>query len=141
MPKSVGKFLAIALFVCISVAHAQAADQKKKTPEILPDPPAEVFSPASIPSYMLHSTYKVRTKSMIGEYEAEWGGSAWGVDLKPFGFEGKHYLVTAAHVVLDDEDQTVTFRRVEYPFEETIQKIYEIQELDNFLGDRLRDGR
>jgi hypothetical protein len=30
---------------------------------------------------------------------------------------------------------------VEYPFEETIAKIYAIPELDNFLGDRLRDGR
>jgi hypothetical protein len=35
----------------------------------------------------------------------------------------------------------VRYRRVEYPFEETIAKIYAIPELDNFLGDRLRDGR
>jgi predicted phosphodiesterase len=35
----------------------------------------------------------------------------------------------------------VRFRRIEYPFEETIAKIYAIPELDNFLGDRLRDGR
>ncbi len=39
------------------------------------------------------------------------------------------------------EDDLVRFRRVEYPFEETIKKIYGIPELDNFLGDRLRDGR
>ena len=45
------------------------------------------------------------------------------------------------NVVLDDEGPMVEFRRVEYPLEETVQKIYEIQELDNFLGDRLRDGR
>lgn len=36
---------------------------------------------------------------------------------------------------------TVIFRRVEYNFERTIAKIYDIPELDNFLGDRLRDGR
>ncbi len=36
---------------------------------------------------------------------------------------------------------TVIFRRVDYDFERTIAKIYEIPELDNFLGDRLRDGR
>jgi len=30
---------------------------------------------------------------------------------------------------------------VEYPIEETIEKIYAVGELDNFLGDRLRDGR
>ena len=41
-------------------------------------------------------------------------------------------------VVVDDHLQ---FRRVEYPIEETVQKIHEIPELDNFLGDRLRDGR
>ena len=45
----------------------------------------------------------------------------------------------SCYVVL--EDDVVRFRRVEYPFEKTIAKIYEIPELDNFLGDRLRDGR
>jgi hypothetical protein len=39
------------------------------------------------------------------------------------------------------EDTSVHFRRVEYPFEQTIAKIYDIPDLDNFLGDRLRDGR
>lgn len=39
------------------------------------------------------------------------------------------------------EDQVVHFRRVEYPFAVTAQKIYDIPELDNFLGDRLREGR
>ncbi len=33
------------------------------------------------------------------------------------------------------------YRRVPYEFEKTIAKIYSIPELDNFLGDRLRDGR
>jgi predicted phosphodiesterase len=47
----------------------------------------------------------------------------------------------ACYVVLDDEEMKVWFRRVEYPFEETVKKIYEIKDLDNFLGDRLRDGR
>jgi diadenosine tetraphosphatase ApaH/serine/threonine PP2A family protein phosphatase len=53
----------------------------------------------------------------------------------------------ACYVVLEDESSgpagtwTVHFRRVEYPVEKTIAKIYEIDELDNFLGDRLRDGR
>ncbi|MBN1588119.1 MAG: metallophosphoesterase family protein [Pirellulales bacterium] len=45
----------------------------------------------------------------------------------------------ACYVIVDDD--LVQFRRVEYPFDETIQKIYDIPELDNFLGDRLRDGR
>jgi predicted phosphodiesterase len=45
----------------------------------------------------------------------------------------------ACYVVL--EDGLVRFRRVEYPFDQTIRKIYDTPELDNFLGDRLRDGR
>jgi predicted phosphodiesterase len=36
---------------------------------------------------------------------------------------------------------TIIFRRVPYDFEKTIAKIYDIPDLDNFLGDRLRDGR
>lgn len=45
----------------------------------------------------------------------------------------------ACYVVLDDG--MVRFRRVEYPVDTTVAKIYEVPELDNFLGDRLRDGR
>jgi len=35
----------------------------------------------------------------------------------------------------------IQYRRIAYDFEKTIAKIYAIPELDNFLGDRLRDGR
>ncbi len=45
----------------------------------------------------------------------------------------------ACYVVL--EDDLLMFRRVEYDVEKTIKKIYDTPELDNFLGDRLRDGR
>lgn len=45
----------------------------------------------------------------------------------------------ASYVLLDG--RTVHFKRVPYDFEKTISKIYPIPELDNFLGDRLRDGR
>jgi predicted phosphodiesterase len=45
----------------------------------------------------------------------------------------------ACYVVLEDE--CVEFRRVDYPVEKTINKIYAVAELDNFLGDRLREGR
>lgn len=43
------------------------------------------------------------------------------------------------YVVLDDD--TVYFRQVDYDFDTTAAKIYDIPDLDNFLGDRLRDGR
>jgi len=42
--------------------------------------------------------------------------------------------------VIVDEDK-VQFQRVEYDLNATIEKIYAIPELDNFLGDRLREGR
>lgn len=45
----------------------------------------------------------------------------------------------SCYAVLDED--TVYFRRVDYPFEETIQKIYAVAELDDFMGDRLREGR
>jgi predicted phosphodiesterase len=45
----------------------------------------------------------------------------------------------SCYVVL--EDGLVTFRRVPYDLDKTIKKIYETPELDNFLGDRLREGR
>lgn len=39
------------------------------------------------------------------------------------------------------EDDRLVFRRVKYDVEKTANKIYAIPELDNFLGDRLKDGR
>uniref|UniRef100_A0A7C2NYE8 Metallophosphoesterase n=1 Tax=Schlesneria paludicola TaxID=360056 RepID=A0A7C2NYE8_9PLAN len=45
----------------------------------------------------------------------------------------------SSYVVVDGN--TVHFKRVEYNWEATRKKIYEIPELDNFLGDRLQDGR
>lgn len=45
----------------------------------------------------------------------------------------------SSYVTLDGDE--IQFHRVEYDFNQTIEKIYEIPELDNFLADRLRDGR
>lgn len=45
----------------------------------------------------------------------------------------------SSYVIIDEG--VVRFRRIEYPLEETARKIYEIPELDNFLGDRLSEGR
>ena len=45
----------------------------------------------------------------------------------------------SCYVIL--EDNTVFFRRVDYPFEDTIKKIYAATDLENMLGDRLRHGR
>ncbi len=45
----------------------------------------------------------------------------------------------ACYVVLIDGQ--VTFRRVEYAIDTTVEKIYAVEDLENSLGDRLRDGR
>ena len=45
----------------------------------------------------------------------------------------------SCYVILDDD--VVYFRRVEYDFKDTSDKIHAIPELDNFLADRLKDGR
>jgi diadenosine tetraphosphatase ApaH/serine/threonine PP2A family protein phosphatase len=46
----------------------------------------------------------------------------------------------ACYVVVED-DRRVRFRRIAYPFETTCRKIHGIADLDNFLGDRLGQGR
>jgi hypothetical protein len=45
----------------------------------------------------------------------------------------------ACYVVLDND--TIKFRRVEYDWQKTRDKIYDVPDLDNFLGDRLGEGR
>jgi diadenosine tetraphosphatase ApaH/serine/threonine PP2A family protein phosphatase len=45
----------------------------------------------------------------------------------------------ACYVLLDGD--TVRYQRVEYDVMTTVQKIYEVPQLDNFLGSRLREGR
>ena len=45
----------------------------------------------------------------------------------------------SCYVIFDEP--FITFRRVEYDVEKTVSRIYEIGDLDRFLGDRLRDGK
>jgi diadenosine tetraphosphatase ApaH/serine/threonine PP2A family protein phosphatase len=45
----------------------------------------------------------------------------------------------ACYVVVDGT--TITYRRVEYPFEKTMEKIMLVAELDNYLGQRLCEGK
>lgn len=47
----------------------------------------------------------------------------------------------SCYVIMDDQKQEIEFRRVDYDIEKTIKKIYDIPDLDNMLGDRLRGGR
>jgi hypothetical protein len=45
----------------------------------------------------------------------------------------------SCYVIL--ENNRISYRRVPYDFEITAKKIYAIPELENFLGDRLKEGR
>ena len=47
----------------------------------------------------------------------------------------------SCYVIIDDVAGTVTYRRIEYDFLTTSQKIYAEAELDNMLGDRIKHGR
>jgi predicted phosphodiesterase len=45
----------------------------------------------------------------------------------------------ACYILVDGD--TIRFRRVEYDVDATVKKIYAVSDLENFLGDRLREGR
>lgn len=45
----------------------------------------------------------------------------------------------ACYIHLDND--VIRYRRVEYDIDTTVKKIYDVPDLENFLGDRLRDGR
>ena len=47
----------------------------------------------------------------------------------------------SCYVVLDFEAKELTFRRVEYDFDVTANKIYDVPDLSDGLGDRLKHGR
>ena len=47
----------------------------------------------------------------------------------------------ASYAILDEEAKTVEFMRLEYDVEKVAKKIHAIPELNNWLGDRLLEGR
>jgi diadenosine tetraphosphatase ApaH/serine/threonine PP2A family protein phosphatase len=77
------------------------------------------------------------TPDQLGqEYELERGKSMINVGSVGQPRDGDP---RSCYVLVDE--QGVRFRRVEYAFRETARKIYDTPELDNFLGDRLFEGR
>ncbi len=47
----------------------------------------------------------------------------------------------SCYVVLDTEEKTITYRRIDYDREKTANKIYDIPDLSDSLGDRLKHGK
>ncbi|HID21521.1 MAG TPA: metallophosphoesterase, partial [Planctomycetaceae bacterium] len=72
------------------------------------------------------------------DFQFKLGNQKYLINVGSVG-QPRNGVPMSSYVVLDGD--TVHFRRVEYDFEKTIAKIYAIPDLDNFLGDRLRDGR
>jgi predicted phosphodiesterase len=69
-----------------------------------------------------------------------------------YTFEGQKFMVNVGSVgqprdgdnrpcYVIQEDHQLTYRRIEYDFNVTANKIYSIPELDDFLGDRIKQGR
>ena len=72
------------------------------------------------------------------QHQFTFGGSKVMINVGSVG-QPRDSNPMASYVIL--EDDRLEFRRVSYAIERTIEKIYAVPELDNFLGDRLRDGR
>lgn len=47
----------------------------------------------------------------------------------------------SCYAIVDDKKETISFRRLEYDVDKTVDLIYGVEDLDNMLGDRLRTGR
>jgi predicted phosphodiesterase len=47
----------------------------------------------------------------------------------------------SSYAIINDDDKTVDFYRLDYDIDAVAEKIYAIPELSNWLGDRLREGR
>ena len=56
-------------------------------------------------SSLLDSTVRIRYERHEGNNLITGHGTAFGVDINRFGYQGKRYLLTAAHNVLDTKDQ------------------------------------
>jgi diadenosine tetraphosphatase ApaH/serine/threonine PP2A family protein phosphatase len=71
-------------------------------------------------------------------YQYRLGNSAIMVNVGSVG-QPRDNDPRACYVV--QEDDLLTYRRVDYDVETTTNKIYNIPDLDNMLGDRLKSGR
>jgi diadenosine tetraphosphatase ApaH/serine/threonine PP2A family protein phosphatase len=81
--------------------------------------------------YQFHSPEEVDYEYRLGEHKTLCNVGSVG---QPRDSDWR-----ACYVLFDGE--TIYYRRVEYDVETAIKKIHAISDLDNFLGDRLRDGR
>lgn len=71
-------------------------------------------------------------------YQYQLGGSKLMINVGSVG-QPRDGDPRSCYVLMEGDG--LQFRRVSYPLETTVQKIYDTPELDNFLGDRLREGR
>jgi predicted phosphodiesterase len=72
------------------------------------------------------------------DFEYKLGNQKYLINVGSVG-QPRNGVPQSSYVIINGD--TIKFRRVDYDVEAVIQKIYAVSELDNFLGDRLRDGR
>ena len=72
------------------------------------------------------------------DFEYQLGNQKHLVNVGSVG-QPRNGVPDSSYVILNDD--TIRFRRVSYDVDTTANKIYGIPDLDNFLGDRLKDGR
>lgn len=85
------------------------------------------------------SDHRFRRSDEVPErFSLDQGPIKWMINVGSVG-QPRDGDPRSCYLILDDA--TVTFRRVDYDIERTVQAIEAIPELDNMLGYRLRDGR
>ena len=89
-------------------------------------------------------TVRIRINGSVHEAEVEPRRTLADFIREDAGLKGTHLACEHGfcgncNVTFDGD--TIRYRRVEYDIETTVGKIYAVPELENFLGDRLRDGR
>lgn len=101
----------VALLCCFG----QAIPAETASPA--PVPPVSVI-PVRVPSHFFYTTYRIKASLIEDMYEYSSTGSGVGVDLSAWGYEGKRFLITAAHVVTERgkicDSIQVEIRRIEY---------------------------
>jgi hypothetical protein len=80
----------------------------------------------------------IRSEMVVERFSFASQSKKWMVNVGSVG-QPRDNDPRSCYVILEDE--TLTFRRVAYDIERTVSAIYAEEELENMLGDRLREGR
>ncbi|HEY3320527.1 MAG TPA: serine protease [Planctomycetota bacterium] len=63
--------------------------------------PLVLAADENVEQQAIRSTVRLRLDTVEGDYVVTGHGSAFGIDLSPYGLGARHFLLSAAHLVLD----------------------------------------